>query len=436
MPSKKIQELLVETIHQEIQRTKGCTDPGSVCFAVSLAVKNLQCIPEQVHVTTSANLYKNAMGVGVPGTGQVGLPIAAALGVFIPHSEAELAILDYLEPAALEQAHNFLTEGRVKVDFTSSEGALYICARVKAGKDSASVVISGDYTHVVQIIRNGEQIFSSSGSVSSTASTFIHQLVYTEVYEAIITTPPEQYNFLVEAAKINFQAVKQAEKIPQLRFQKDCSNRLNQQGIYQQLQYNTGLACEARMSGAPVPIMALGGSGNQGITNFLGVLSVAKELGCSDQKLAVALALSAGTALFIKSFLNRVTAVCGSALAVGPGVAAGTVFLLDGDYEAVVHAIQSTLAALNGVLCEGANLLCPFKISAAAMLAINYANLACCGIFAPAGHGILETDIERTFANLGRVNQALNSADQLVLSILSARSQDHQAGQEYIPQMK
>ena len=101
MSFQKIQELLVETIRQEIQRTKGCTDPGSVCFAVSLAVKNLQKIPEQVHVTTSANLYKNAMGVGVPGTGQVGLHIAAALGVFIPRSEAQLAILDYLEPAAL-----------------------------------------------------------------------------------------------------------------------------------------------------------------------------------------------------------------------------------------------------------------------------------------------------------------------------------------------
>lgn len=185
------------------------------------------------------------------------------------------------------------------------------------------------------------------------------------------------------------------------------------------------------MSGAPVSIMALGGSGNQGITNFLGVLSVAEELGVPDQKLAIALALSAGTALYIKSYLNRVTALCGSALAAGPGVAAGTVYLLDGDYDCVVHAIQSTVAALNGVLCEGANLLCPFKISAAAMLAINYANLAYCGIFAPAGHGILETDIEGTFANLGRINQSLNSADQLVLSILSARSNNHQAGQEH-----
>lgn len=436
MPFQKIQELLVETIRQEIQRTNGCTDPGSVCFAVSLAVLNLQNIPEQVHVTTSANLYKNAMGVGVPGTGQTGLPIAAALGVFIPHSEAELAILDYLEPAALEQAQKFLAEGRVKVDFTSSEGALYICARVKAGQDNASVVISGDYTHVAQIIRNDELLFSDTRSVSGSASTQIHQLVYADIYKAIIATPPEHYAFLLEAARVNQQAVEQAGKLPQLRFQKNCSNRLNQQGIYHQSQHHTALACEARMSGAPVPIMALGGSGNQGITNLLGVLCVAEELEAPDQKMAVALALSAGTALYIKSYLNRVTALCGSALAAGPGVAAGTVYLLDGDYDSVVHAIQSTVAALNGVLCEGANLLCPFKISAAATLAINYANLACCGIYAPAGHGILETDIERTFANLGRINQSLNSADQLVLSILSARSQNHQAGQEHIPQMK
>ena len=56
----------------------------------------MEVIPNKIEVLLSSNMLKNAMGVVIPGTDMVGLPIAIALGSLIGKSEYGLEVLKEL----------------------------------------------------------------------------------------------------------------------------------------------------------------------------------------------------------------------------------------------------------------------------------------------------------------------------------------------------
>ncbi|MCC8179413.1 MAG: serine dehydratase subunit alpha family protein, partial [Planctomycetes bacterium] len=70
----------VAILRREVVPALGCTEPVAVALASALASRDLGCRPERIDVLVSGNLFKNGMGVMVPGTGRAGLDIAAAAG--------------------------------------------------------------------------------------------------------------------------------------------------------------------------------------------------------------------------------------------------------------------------------------------------------------------------------------------------------------------
>ena len=90
---KLTQTQIIKLIHQEVIPAIGCTEPVAVALAAAKAAEVLGCRPEKIEVLLSANILKNAMGVGIPGTGMVGLPIAIALGTLIGKSAYGLEVL-------------------------------------------------------------------------------------------------------------------------------------------------------------------------------------------------------------------------------------------------------------------------------------------------------------------------------------------------------
>lgn len=87
MLTKEERQQIIELIHREVVPAMGCTEPMAVSLAVAKATETLGHTPTSIEVLLSANILKNAMGVGIPGTGMVGLPIAIALGALIGKSE-------------------------------------------------------------------------------------------------------------------------------------------------------------------------------------------------------------------------------------------------------------------------------------------------------------------------------------------------------------
>jgi L-cysteine desulfidase len=415
-------EFINRILKNEIERTTGCTDPVTVSLAVSRATRELGCIPEKVVVTVSPNLYKNAICVGVPGTGMHGMYIAGALGAVIDHSEAGLAILDYLTEAKLDEAKAMLEEGRVKVGWKDTDEVLYVRAEVFSGGEQAYAVIAGDYSNIIEVGCNDRATHTASAGKARQSAVDIQKYTIQELFTSIESMNIEELNFLLEAARVNRNAAEERSNQSGLHLGPSLRKRTRDLprpfSTIDQAQAWTGAAGEARMVGLKVPIIAIAGSGNQGITNFLGVLAVAEDLDSSDAKLAKALAISSMITVYIRSYMNRLSPMCGCAIAAAPGVAAATSYLLGGSLEDMVHAMQSVIGTLVGVLCDGAKESCAYKLSMAVNIAVQAAYFAIQGTYIPSGAGLIGNTIEETIANLGRLNAAMAPVDRAVLELI------------------
>ena len=83
----------LNAMRSEIRPALGCTEPVAVALAVAKARETLGCMPEKIVLRVSANILKNAMGVGIPGTGMVGLEVASALSCIAGRSAYGLEVL-------------------------------------------------------------------------------------------------------------------------------------------------------------------------------------------------------------------------------------------------------------------------------------------------------------------------------------------------------
>ena len=183
------------------------------------------------------------------------------------------------------------------------------------------------------------------------------------------------------------------------------------------------------MQGLIVPIMAIAGSGNHGITNFIGVKVVADELGADTLTTARALCISSMITVYIKGYVKRMTAFCGCSIAAATGVAAACVYLLGGSFEQGVVAMQSLIGTLGGMFCDGAKESCALKLSTAAMMAVQFAYMAVDGVGLPAGVGVIGNTIEDTFYNLGQLNNpGMVETDRVIVKLIE-RSRSQRRGQ-------
>ena len=418
---------LIAILKSELERSTGCTDPGSVALAVSRATLELGEIPGTIEVLVSPNVFKNAVGVGIPGTGMRGLPIAAALGALIERRDAGLAIFDYVTPEALARAKTFVKEGRVKIAYADTADPLFISARVISENGSARAVIANDYSNIVEVSRDDRVTFSAGLAKASVVGDALAGSSLESLFDLVAGMEAEELDFLLEAAEINFEAARTGLADPELKLGRslETGNAVLPQPLaaMRRAQVLTAAASEARMAGLPVAIMAIAGSGNHGITFSLGLVAVAETLGLPRDKLARALAYGALVTVVIKTYVHRMTAFCGCAVAASTGVAAGTVFLLGGDFAVAECAMQSVIGTLAGMLCDGAKESCAYKLSTSVSLAIQSAFGAMAGASIPAGMGIVGATIDDSFARLGLLNDpGMAETEKLVLQLVHKTS--------------
>jgi L-cysteine desulfidase len=403
--------VLIEVLKREIEKSIGCTDPGAICLAVSRAVSELKRTPEKITVTVSPNVYKNAVAVGVPGTGGAkGLLIAAALGatIEVDGSVHGLAILDAITENNMARAQELIRQNRVTTQIGDSCDPLYIRAEVHAGGEKAVATIENDYSNIVEVSLNDRIVYASQAKSANEVMDVLKGHSLQKLFEVIAGMGAKDLGFLLEGVRVNREAAEIGMRNPLMKLGPALLRRRAGAGLPDSAvlksQLLTGAAGEARMFGLKVPIMAIAGSGNHGITNFLGVVALAEELGSDEDELARALAISSTVTVYIKGYVKRMTAFCGCAVAAATGVAAGAVYLLGGTYEDAVHAMQTVIGTLSGMLCDGANESCAYKVSTAAAMAIQFAYLALDEAYVPRSVGIVGNTIEETFENLGQLN--------------------------------
>jgi len=77
-----IEQNILRIVQEEVVPALGCTEPISLALASATARHYLGKLPERIEAKVSSNLMKNGMGVTVPNTGTVGLPMAGGPGGF------------------------------------------------------------------------------------------------------------------------------------------------------------------------------------------------------------------------------------------------------------------------------------------------------------------------------------------------------------------
>jgi L-cysteine desulfidase len=393
---------------------------------VARAKEKLGAEPDTIKVLLSKNVYKNALAVGIPNTGMTGLPIAIALGATVGRSEYMLEVLRDATPQAVEYAKEYMQ--RVPADIQINYDApsmLYIHAQVACGDKTAQATIQDEHTHFVDDATPTAPSLASSQSAAP-ASVLTLKRVYDFSQEVDI----DEVNFLLEGAEMNKQAAETSfaneygHKLGRLLH----SNTLRQTPQLQQLfgdtiftkivSYTCG-ACDARMSGAMVPVMSNSGSGNQGISCSVPVYLYAKENNCSREHTLRALALSNLTVIYIKQSLGRLSALCGCVVA-ATGSAAGITYLMGGNYLEITYAIKNMITNISGMICDGAKPGCALKVTSGVSTAIFSAYLAMQHSFADSTEGIVEDDIDRTIRNLTRIgHDGMQVTDDLILDIMT-----------------
>lgn len=418
---------IIDLIKREVVLSIGCTEPMAVSLCVAKACETLGTLPEHISVALSANIFKNAMGVGIPNSGMTGLPIAVALGAVAGRSEYGLEVLRDVDSAAVERAKAFLEEVKPSIFVTDeSDDILFIKVCVKADKDSAEVIISGSHTNFSSIRHNGEEVTTNEATNSEVTTEEDLELSLRKVYDFAEEVPLEKIEFIGEAAEKNIAAA-------ELSFTGDYGHGLGAMlysgvakdifgdTLFTNILAHTSGACDARMSGAMVPVMSNSGSGNQGISATVPVAIFAHANKVSREKMLRALVLSHLTVIYIKQSLGRLSALCGCVVA-ATGSACGITRLMGGGYEEVSGAVKNMVANLTGMICDGAKPSCSLKVTSGVATAVLSATLAMNHRVTTSLEGIIENDVDNCIHNLTEIGRSgMSETDRLILEIMTSK---------------
>ena len=418
---------IIDLIHQEVVPAIGCTEPIAVALCVAKATETLGTKPEKINVLLSANILKNAMGVGIPGTGMIGLPIAIALGALIGKSEYQLEVLKDSTPDVVEEGKRFIEEKRIHISLKEDiEEKLYIEVCCEVGDDKATAVIAGGHTTFIYIERNGEVLFQKQHTASCEKEEECLELTLRKVYDFALNTPLDEISFILETARLNKAAAERS-------FEGNYGHGLGKmlRGTYEHkvmgdsvfshiLSYTSG-ACDARMAGAMIPVMSNSGSGNQGISATLPVLVFAEENDKSEEELIRALMLSHLTVIYIKQSLGRLSALCGCVVA-ATGSSCGITWLMGGTYDQVAYAVQNRIANLTGMIFDGAKPSCALEVTTGVSTAVLSAIMAMENRCVTSVEGIIDEDVDQSIRNLTKIgSKGMNETDKLVLEIMTGK---------------
>lgn len=425
MLDKNIRQSIIALIQREVVPAVGCTEPIAVALCTARATETLGQRPEKITVMLSANILKNAMGVGIPGTGMIGLPIAIALGAIVGRSEYELEVIKDVTPETLEEGKAYVDEKRIDIRLKAGiTEKLYIDVVCEAAGSKAEAVISGSHTNFVYISRDGETLLDVKNTGSEDGDNGDPELCMHTVYDFATTTPVDEIAFILKTRQYNLKAAEESVKgnfghCLGKTIDRPLSHGIFGNSIFSHILSKTASACDARMGGAMIPVMSNSGSGNQGICATNPVAVYAMENENTEEELIRALTLSHLTAIYIKQSLGKLSAVCGCVVA-SIGSSCGITYLMGGDYNRVCNSVKNMIANLTGMICDGAKPSCSLKIASGVSTALLSSLLAIEGRCVTAVEGIIDDDVDRSIRNLTRIgSETMNQTDEMVLDIMT-----------------
>lgn len=206
---------LIELLHKEVKPALGCTEPIAVALAAAKATETLKTeVPAfseyELDVEVSGNILKNGMGVGIPGTGMVGLYIASALGSVCGKSAYGLEVLKDLTDSDVEASKKLVDAGKVRIKVADRPKILYVKVTVASSGHKAWAVIEDDHDRIVETgldssvsdFRKGED-----GEASPVKNTLDYNLTVKEIYSFAQSAAFEDIKFILADRDLNLSLI-------------------------------------------------------------------------------------------------------------------------------------------------------------------------------------------------------------------------------------
>ena len=425
---KVVCEQIKDIMQHEVLLATGCTEPGAVALCVAKAVETLGCEPSTIRLRLSKNVFKNAMGVGIPGTGMIGLPIAVAMAVVHGDSKRGLEVLTMPE-GQIEDAKHWLANHADAVDIGVKETSdkLYIECEVSGGQSSVVAVIAKKHTNFIflkkddkVLLDHKQGLFQEQDNDDDPKEDNKQRLELTArmVYDYATTVPLEELDWLRETVVYNNAASECGLEGMGLHTGQILMEQARGDMVHTVVA-RTVAASDARMDGCTKPVYSNSGSGNQGITCTLPPYYYGKLKGCSDEQILRALTMSHLMSIYIKRGIGRLSALCGIVNAT-MGVSAALTYLEGGTFEQVGYALKNMINTIAGMVCDGAKPSCALKMSVGLYSAFVCSELAVHSRVVDCTDGLSESDLDCSIRNLGRLGKdGMNQTDDMILDIMT-----------------
>ncbi|KRW62991.1 hypothetical protein AO724_12245 [Aeromonas allosaccharophila] len=428
---KQAWQQYLQIIQQVVKPALGCTEPIAAAYAAAVAARQLGCEPRRLKVAVSDNLYKNSMGVYVPGTGKIGLAIAAAAGAIGGNADAGLEVLAAIQPEQVITAQGLIDAGNVQVSRTAAPEFIF-CRVTVYGTDehgeehSAEVTLCGGHTRIVEQRRDGEVTFTADQSQSGATGSICDgvDISIATIYEFATQVEFEQIKFILKASELNGKLSAEGMNNPYgleigRTMQQNIDAGLIGEDVMNRIVMMTAAASDARMGGATLPAMSNFGSGNQGIAATIPVMVIAERFAASEEQLARALIMSHLGAIYIKSHYPPLSAFCGNTVT-SAAASMAMVYLAGGSFEQSCFAIQNVLSDSAGMVCDGAKASCAMKVSTSSGAAVR-GFLMALNSHSVSGQGIVAGNVDQTIRNVGQmVKEGMSATDTTIIDIMSA----------------
>lgn len=414
-----LQAFLLETIRNTMKPSTGCTEPGAIALNTAVARKEARGAFRNLRVRMDEFLFKNAMGVGIPGADARGVALCAALGITAGDADAGFNVLHAVSPEALAEAKRLVAEGLVTVVICPEAEGLYIQSTLETDEDCVRVTTAERHDNIIEVAHApfaAEMITRKDAAAAPILGVSLAEMV-----EFARTAPLSDLEFLEEGIRMNLAVADAGAELDMGRAMRALMRRgaLGHSPMTQ-AKFLCATAAYARMCGVALPVMSATGSGNQGITVTMTVEGVAQAIAAPRETKLRALALAHLVNIFGKAHVGNLSALCSCGISSGLGAAVGIVYMLDGTCEAMLLAVKNMLGSICGMICDGAKEGCANKVELAAGMAVESAYLAVEGMGIPDDNGILSGEWNTMFENLGALaQQGMRQANRVIVEIMN-----------------
>lgn len=422
---KELYDTYVQILKDELLPAMGCTEPIAIAYAGAIARETLGCIPDRVEIEVSRNIIKNVKSVIVPHTGGLrGIEAAAAIGIIAGNAKRQLEVISSVTEQEIEETRKYLEETALHVDFSKSPLIFDIGITVFHGEEQAYVRIVDYHTNVVTI-RHNEQTILSAEITGRTETSMADKSTLTirDICEfAEIVKIKDVQEVLDRQVSYNMAiATEGIQNSYGANIGRVLLHTYGENDVKIRAKAMAAAGSDARMNGCELPVVINSGSGNQGITVSVPVITYARELNVSEEDLYRALVVSNLSTLHIKEGIGRLSAYCG-AVGAGCGAGAGIAWLHGGRYKEIAHTLVNSLAILSGTICDGAKASCAAKIAAAVDAGILGYFMYKDGQQFIDGDGIVKKDVENTIRCVGLLaSEGMQETDKEIVHLMISK---------------